>query len=106
MLVSACAKTEDYTAALVRLHALLKPGGKIILYTPEYGNTQTPASYPVGSHKFHDLPLKRDFILKSLEQAGFCDVKRMAKTREELKFADDFEPDVVAFSFVTASKLN
>ena len=105
-LVSACATTEDYTAALVRLHALLKPGGKIILYTPEYGNTLTPASYPVGPYQFFDLPLKRDFILKSLEQAGFCDVKRMAKTREELKFPDDFEPDVVAFSFITASKLN
>ena len=33
-LVSACASREDYVAALVRLHALLKPGGKIVLYTP------------------------------------------------------------------------
>ena len=28
-LVSACATREDYAAALVRLHALLKPGGKL-----------------------------------------------------------------------------
>ena len=47
-LVSACAMREDYTAALVRLHALLKTGGKIVLYTPEYENTLTPDSYPVG----------------------------------------------------------
>ena len=105
-LVSACATTEDYAAALIRLHALLKPGGKIVLYTPEYGNTLTPVSYPVGPYQFFDLPLTRDFILKSLEQAGFSDVKRMAKTREELGLSDNSIPDVVAFSFITASKMN
>ena len=106
-LVSACATTEDYTAALVRLHALLKPAGKIVLYTPEYKKkTLTPVSYPVGPHNFFDLPLSKDDIFKSLEQAGYCDVRRMAKTREDLGFPDDFEPEVVAFSFITASKMN
>ena len=105
-LVSACATTEDYTAALVRLHALLKSGGKIVLYTPEYENTLTPVSYPVGPYNFFDLPLMRDFILKSLEQAGFCEIKRTAKTREELGLSDDIVPDVVAFSFITATKMN
>ena len=106
-LVSACATTEDYTAALVRLHALLKSGGKIVLYTPEYKkNPLTPVSYPVGPHNFFDLPLSKDDIFKSLEQAGYCDVRRMAKTREDLGFPDDFEPEVVAFSFITASKMN
>ena len=105
-LVSACATTEDYTAALVRLHALLKSGGKIVLYTPEYGNTLAPVSYPVGPHNFFDLPLSKDEIFKSLEQAGFCDIQRSAKTREDLGFPDDFEPEVVAFSFITASKMN
>ena len=105
-LVSACATTEDYTAAIVRLHALLKSGGKIVLYTPEYENTLTPVSYPVGPHNFFDLPLSKDDIFKSLEQAGFCDVKRMAKTREDLGLPDDIEPEVVACSFITASKMN
>ena len=105
-LVSACATTEDYTAALVRLHALLKSGGKIVLYTPEYGNTLVPVSYPVGPYNFFDLPLSKDEIFKSLEQAGFCDIQRSAKTREDLGFPDDFEPEVVALSFITASKMN
>ena len=51
-LPAACATKEDYTAALVRLHALLKPGGKIVLYTPETEDAPTPASYPVGPHNF------------------------------------------------------
>ena len=105
-LVCACATTEDYTAALVRLHALLKPGGKIILYTPEVEDALTPISYPVGPYKFFDLPLTGDIIVKSLEQAGFCEIKIMKTTREDLGLSDDFVPEVVAFSFITASKLN
>ena len=105
-LVTACATTEDYTAALVRLHALLKSGGKIVLYTSESENTLTPVSYPVGPYQLFDLPLTWDVILKSLEKAGFCEIKRIAKTREELGLSVDIVPDVVAFSFITASKMN
>ena len=51
-LPAACATIEDYKAALVRLHALLKPGGKIVLYTVHCKDALTPASYPVGPHNF------------------------------------------------------
>ena len=105
-LVSVCATTEDYTAALIRLHALLKHGGKVVLYSSETDNTQTPVSYPVGPHYLFGLRLSKDVIFNSLEQAGFCDVKRMALTREQFGLPDDFQPNVVAFSFITASKTN
>ena len=51
-LAAACATIEDYKAALVRLHALLKPGGKTVLYTVHCKDALTPASYPVGPHNF------------------------------------------------------
>ena len=105
-LPAACATIEDYKAALVRLHALLKPGGKILLYTPECKEAQIPASYCVGPHNFFALPLSKDDIFKSLEHAGFCDVKRITKTREDLGLPDGVKPGVVAFSFVTANKMN
>ena len=103
-LVSACATTEDYVAALVRLHALLKPGSKIVLYTPERKEASTPASYPVGSPQFFALRLSKALIFESLEQAGFCDVQAMALMRENLGIPEDHNPDVVALCFVTASK--
>ena len=105
-LVSACATTEDYVAALVRLHALLKPGGKIVLFTPELKSALTPATYLVGRHRFFGLRLSRDFIFKSLEQACFCDVKMKTETREELGLQDDIEPDTVTLDFITACKMN
>ena len=56
-LVSACATGEYYVAALIWLYLLLKSGGRIILYTAEYKQAPTPATYPVGPHKFFDLGL-------------------------------------------------
>ena len=105
-LVSVCATTVDYNAALVRLHVLLKSGGKIVLYTSETGNAITPVSYPVGPHNFFGLRISRDVIFKSLEQVGFHDVKTMVQTREDLGLPEDIQPDVVAFSFIIASKTN
>ena len=108
-LVSACATTEDYVAALVRLHALLKPGGKIVLYTPEKKEAPTPASYSVGSQQFFDLRLSRDTITSSLKQAGFCDVKAMALTRSDLllqNYQKTIPEEFVALSFITARKMN
>ena len=105
-LSAACATTEGYTAALVRLHALLKPGGKIVLYTPESEEAPIPASYPVGPHNFFGLRLSRDVIFKSLKHAGFHDVTTTVQTREELGLPDDVETDLIALSFITASKLS
>ena len=60
----------------------------------------------MGPHNFFALRLSSDVILRSLEQAGFCDVNTVAKTREDLGLPDDIEPDVVGCSFITASKMN
>jgi len=105
-LCAACATRKDYVAALIRLHALLKTGGRIVLYTPEFKATSIPATYPVGPHEFFDLGLPKDLILKSLEEAGFRVVKIAALMREDLGLPEDYCPDIVAVSFITASKMN
>ena len=45
-LTAACGTREDSMAALVRLHALLKSGGKIVLYATDRKEqvTSTPTS--------------------------------------------------------------
>ena len=102
-LICACATGEDYVAALVRLCSLLKPGGAIVLYSIERKpSAPTPASYPVGSQKFFDLDLSREFISKSMEQAGFSDINVMPLTDHGLQ---DQCPDISAFSFYTARKM-
>ena len=106
-LSAACATTEDYVAALVRLHALLKSGGKIVLLNTDRKEQVTPtqASYTVGSQEFFELRLSRDFISKSLEQAGFCDINVTIMPRPDLG-PDMPIPDLVGFNFITASKIN
>jgi len=97
-LLCACATREDYVAALVRLCALLKPGGTILLYTCEWKPFTSPI-FPVGSHKFFVLRLSREFISKSLEKAGFCDVKMSVE-----EHAKHILPGIFAFNFCIARK--
>ena len=104
-LTAACATKEDYKAALVRLYALLKSGGKIVLYTVHCKDAPTKASYSVGPHSFFELRISEDFVFKSLEEAGFCDMKVIAWRREDSNLPDDMFPDFASFSFITASKL-
>ena len=102
-LVCACATEEDYVAALVRLHALLKPGGTIVLFSvAKKPSAPTPASYPVGSQKFFDLHLSIEFVSKSLERAGFSDVNVMSLTDHGLQ---DLLPEISVFNFCTARKM-
>ena len=105
-LVSACATKEDYVAALVRLCDLLKPGGTIMLYTGEGKPLvpYTPSTYGVGSQTFFDWYLSREFVSKSVEQAGFCDVKIASLTRQDLQAPDDYQPECLGFTFITACK--
>ena len=53
-LKAACAMREDFMAALVRLHVLLKPGGKTVLCIAEKKESYSsmPGSYTVGSQMF------------------------------------------------------
>ena len=94
-------------AALVRLHALLKSGGKIVLSTTDRKEevTSTETSYTVDSQGFFVLRLSRDLISKSLKQAGFCDIKVTVLPRQFLR-PDEPSLDAVGFNFVTASKMN
>ena len=104
-LTAACSTREDYKAALVRLHALLKSGGRIVLYTVHCKVSPTNASYSVGPHNFFELRISKDFIFKSLEEAGFSNMKVIAWRREDSNLPDDMFPDFVSFSFITACKL-
>jgi len=102
-LLDACATEDDYVAALVRLCALLKPGGMIVLYTVEKKpSAPTPASYPVGSQKFSYLLFSREFVTKSLEEAGFSDVNIMPLRDHGL---EEKSPEVFSFNFCTACKM-
>ena len=105
-LVSACATKEDYVAALIRLCALIKPGGTIMLYTCE-SKPHIPyaeSTYSVGSQKFLDRYLSKEFVSKSLEQVGFCDVKIVSLTRQELQIPEDQQPECLGTIFITACK--
>ena len=97
-LENACATREDYAAAVKRLSSLLKPGGRLVMYSTERKPSSAPGFYEVGEHKFFNVRLQRKFITSSLEQAGFRDIAVVPLTG--IKHPD---PTFIAFLFVTAT---
>ena len=73
-LQAACVTKDEYRAAMSKLLQLLKPGGKIVLVCAERQKPHEVTKYLVGSACFHDLVTSEEFIIASLQQAGFCDV--------------------------------
>jgi len=101
-LSAACATKEDYLAGLVRLCALLKPGGKMVLLVGEGKESETLTSYSVGSQKFSSLLLSKESLLDLLKCAGLFDVKVESVASKVM----EGNPDRVGSNFVTACKTN
>ena len=104
-LPAACTTKEDYTAALFRLCALVKPGGVIVLCEREGKESPTQVSYLVGTQTFTSVLFPKEFISTALKQAGFCDVKIVSKASHEFPTQIDID-DYVGFNFITACKAN
>ena len=100
-LQAACQTKEECTAGIARMASLVKSGGKIILYFVEREEVEGKAFYLVGSEKFFTLPLSKDFVVKSIEDAGFCDVKLTTLQRDQIH---DALPSLLLFFFVSATK--
>jgi SAM-dependent methyltransferase len=58
---------EDDVAALVQLHRVLRPGGKVILYLPAFQSLYTTVDAAIGHYRRYDATMVR----ARLEQAGF-----------------------------------
>ena len=105
-LPAACATKEDYLAGLVKLCALLKPGGKVVLFVGEAKESATLSSYPVGSQNFSSILLSKETISVLLKRAGFCNVTIVSSTwaMDEFPALADRLPNRIGFNFVTAGK--
>jgi len=60
--------------------------------------------YQLELHNFSDLVFPKEFISTMLKQAGFCDVKIVSLTRQELQIPEDQQPECLGAIFTTACK--
>ena len=102
-LPASCTTKEEYQAALFRLCALVKPGGMIVLCEREGKESPTRVSYRVGTQPFSGVLFPKEIISMMLKQAGFCDVKIVAKPSHEFPTQIN-KHDYVGWIFVTACK--
>ena len=82
--------------------SLVKPGGKIILYSVERKILEGKSFYVVGSEVFFGLHISRANVVKGIEDAGFYDLRVKTLPREEV---DNPHPNLVCFYLVSATKL-
>ena len=81
--------------------SLVKPGGKIILYFLEQEEKEGKCFYLVGSEMFFSLPLSKDSVVKSIEDAGFFDVQLTFLPRKQV---NNPHPNLAFFFFLSATK--
>ena len=88
---SAASTVSEYVTYLSRLGTLVKPRGLLMLYTIE----NKTGIYQVGDHYFCNLPIKAEFSVQTLKEAGFVDLS-----------VDRFFPDDPnrIFSFVKGTR--
>lgn len=75
---AACQTEEEYSAAIKRLTQVLKPDGKLILYSVERDTTHLKTGYLVGDKLFECVDISKGFITESLTAIGFSDISRVS----------------------------
>ena len=100
---------EEYTAGVAKLASLVKPGGKLVLYSVFSRNESSgehSSFYSVGSEIFVAFYLSQDKMFSTLTAAGLHDIHIATLSREEtglpppVRDSDRF----LGYFFLTASK--
>ena len=65
---------EEYKENILKLEALIKPGGKLLLYTVNREEKPEPAAYSVGKHWFRNLRISEESVRSFLAEIGFSDI--------------------------------
>ena len=80
-----CTTHQQYVDAVGKLKSMLKPGGRIAMYSTERDIGDGNLSwYTVGNEKFHSLRASHEFLSNTLKQHDITEIslKRCEYTRE------------------------
>ena len=66
---------EEYKAAVKRISNLINTGGTLLLYST-VRNKEGLGYYHVGEAKYVQVALPLQFVLHTLEEVGFADIKK------------------------------
>ncbi len=101
-LPAACKKEDDYKVVVSKVAALLKPGGKIVMYEVEDSEN---SYYTDKTWKFQWLPTSESLVKTALDSAGFEDVQIEKLSTEGLDLpALSRETNYKATMFIVATK--
>ena len=106
-LEAACRTRDSYKAAVGRMYKLLKPGGRIVIYGGEkdadFKSPEEGVDLVLGNQGYAMLSITREFVKRTLEDAGFSDIQMTVTTRSDIKIIGD-QPPAKAYIFFSAFK--
>ena len=101
-LACACFTKEDFVSGVVKVAALLKPGGTLLSYACERKMDSGGGIYYIGTTSLRFLNTSGEYVVDVLKQHGFSDIT-LKICKSDIPQADYGE--IISFRFITAKKI-
>lgn len=104
-LESSCSKREAFESNLKKLSALLRPGGRLMLYLTERKMDRESGFYYIGSQKHAIVSVNAEYVADLLRSIGFSDVRCSTCRPTDLTLLHTFQDEsILGYMFVSGEK--
>ena len=103
-LESSCSKREVFDQNVKKLSALIRPGGRLMLFLTERKMEPESGFYYVGSRKFDIVSVNSAYVTSLLKEIGFRDVKSSLCVGNEKLLSTFQDKNILGYMFVSGEK--
>ena len=102
-LTSSCFTREDFVRGIVKMAALLKPGGTLFSYSSERKMDSVTGIYYTGTKAQPVLNTSGEYVVGVLKQHGFSDITLKICKSDITR--PDYDDNLLGFRFIAAKKV-
>ena len=100
----ACHTVEEFKSGIVKLLALLKPGGTMMTMLSERKMNTETGKYTVGSKEISLLNITGSFVVDFIKELGFSDVTLKTCSVDNKTTKEYQDQDFLGYAFITTRK--
>ena len=104
-LESSCTSRETFRHHVAKLAALVKSGGRMMLYLTERNMERENGVYLTGSTEHGIVNVSADYVADLLSSIGFSDVKKSSCRGDPAVMRTYQDDDILGFLFVSGTKM-
>ena len=103
-LTCSCVTREAFKSNVAKIAALLKPGGRIIMFEEERSMKKQSGVYRVGTIEHPTVNVSAEFVADTLKAIGFRDVTISRSVHQEKVIPEFLDSHHMGFMFLTGIK--